>query len=138
MTENNNLSLSKQIQDKLEQLNVALVYLFGSHAENTSGPLSDLDLGVVFYDSKTARGNTLEIYSQLFDLFSKLFQTENLDIVFLERANLELRFDVVKYGKVLFSISPEFFDNFEHQTVMLHADFKPKLDNFDEAVLAHI
>lgn len=133
-----NLSFSDEVRERLEKLPVALAYLFGSHSEGTSGPLSDVDVGVVFSDPKISQGNTLELYGQLFDLFSELFDTENLDIVFLERATLELRFDVVKYGKALFSISPEFVDNFEHQTVMLYADFKPKLDNFDNAVLQHI
>lgn len=133
-----NLTFSIAEQTRLQGLGVGLVYLFGSHAEGTSGPLSDIDLGIVFADPNISRGNTLSIYSQLYDLFSNNTHSENLDIVLLERASLELRFDVVRYGKLLFFISLEFKDKFEHHTLMLYADFKPILNQFDQAVLSRI
>lgn len=117
---------------------MGIVYLFGSHVEGTAGPLSDTDIGVVFADPTVSRGNTLDVYSKLYDMFTTMLHTENLDIVFLERASLELRFDVVQHGQAVFEISPDFRDEFEHRTVMLYADFKPTLQHFDHAVLARI
>lgn len=123
---------------KLKEFKVALVYLFGSQAEGVSGKMSDIDIGVVFSDPKIASGNTLAIYNQLYDIFCVAFGSENLDIVLLERANLELNFDVVTHGKVLFEKSPDLRGDFEHRVTMLYADFKPLLDNFDKAVLSRI
>lgn len=125
-------------RQKLVDLGVGIVYLFGSHAEETAGPLSDTDIGVVFTDSTISRGNTLDVYSKLYDIFTTIFQTENLDVVFLERASLELRFDVIQHGQAIFEIGTDFRDEFEHRTVMLYADFKSTLRNFDHAVLARI
>lgn len=125
-------------RQQLVDLGVGIVYLFGSHAEGTTGPLSDIDIGVVFTDLTTSRGNTLDVYSKLYDIFTTIFQTENLDVVFLERASLELRFDVIQHGQTIFEIEPDFRDAFEHRTVMLYADFKPTLQHFDHAVLARI
>lgn len=123
---------------RLKELEVGLVYLFGSYAEGKAGKLSDVDIGIVFIDPKIAKSNTLSIYNELYDIFSDIFKTGNLDLVLLERASLELNFDAVKYGKVIFEFTPEFRDDFEHRISMLYVDFKPILNNFDKAVLERI
>ncbi len=123
---------------ELKHLKVGLVYLFGSHAEGVAGKLSDVDIGVVFSDPRVSSRDTLEVYNILFDIFSLALDTENVDIVFLERAFLELRFDVISHGKILFMESDDFRYDFEHRTTMLYADFKPVLNNFDNAVLSRL
>lgn len=133
-----NINKIKLPKDRLKKLQVGLVYLFGSYAEERAGKLSDIDIGIVFTDSRIAKGNTLSIYNELYDIFSDIFKTGNLDLVLLERASLELNFDAIKYGKVIFESSAEFKDDFEHRISMLYADFKPLLNNFDKAVLARI
>lgn len=128
-------------EDKLRELKVALVYLFGSQAEGTAGPSSDIDVGVVFADPKIARGDTLDIYNKLYDILTDVFDMSNfrtLDIVFLERASLELRFDAISHGLVLFEISSEFRADFEERTEALYRDFKPLLNEFDRAILERI
>lgn len=127
--------------DELKKLKVGLVYLFGSHAEGVAGPASDYDIGIVFTDSTIVRGNTIEIYNALYNTFSDIFDLSNfkaIDIVFLERAPLELRFDVISHGVVLFEISPEFRADFEERVEMLYRDFKPLLDEFDRTILERI
>ncbi len=124
--------------EKLQDLGIGLVYLFGSQVESASGPLSDVDIGIVCSDPATSQGNTVHLYNKLFDIFSAVFKTDNIDIVFLHRAPLELKFDVVTHGRVLFAISKDFQDQFEHHTIMLYADFKPTLDQFDQAVLSRL
>lgn len=127
--------------EQLERLGVGILYLFGSHAEGTAGPSSDIDLGVVFTDPAVVKGDTSEIYGKLFDLFSDIFDLsnfKNIDIVFLERAGLELRFDVISHGIVLFEISSEFRLEFEERTMALYRDFKPLLNFFNQAVLERI
>lgn len=127
--------------DKLKELNVGLVYLFGSEADGTAGPLSDVDIGVVFTDPKIARGNTLEIYNELYNILTDHFDMSNfrnMDIVFLERASLELNFDVIAHGIPLFEISQDFRMNFEERIATLYRDFLPILKANNDAVLAKI
>lgn len=124
--------------EKLRNLGVGVVYLFGSHAEGVAGSLSDIDIGVVFCDPRIAQGNTTELYGRLYDVFSEAFGSENLDIVFLERATLELRFDAISHGRTLYETSEDFRRDFEHCAVMLYADFKPLLRNFDRATLSRV
>ncbi len=127
--------VSKQ---RLEKLGVGLAYLFGSRAEGVAGPLSDTDIGIVFADPRLARGDTRAVYNTLYDLFSPALGSGNIDVVFLERAGLELCFDVITHGKIIFSVSDEFRENFEHRIAMLYADFRPILENFNRATLARV
>ncbi len=127
--------------DKLKKLKVGLVYLFGSRAEGTAGPSSDYDIGVVFTDPTIVRGDTTGVYNILFDIFSgvlDLSDFRSVDIVFLERASLELRFDAIRHGVVLFEISSEFRAEFEERVSMLYRDFRPLLDEFNRAILERV
>lgn len=128
-------------KQKLEELGVAAVYLFGSRAEGVAGELSDFDVAVLFSDPLIARSDTNELYNKLYDVFSDIFNTsgfKNIDIVFLERAPLELQFDVIRHGKVLCEISRDARIDFEHRAAMLYFDFKPLLEDFNKQVLAKI
>ena len=127
--------------EKFKSLGVGLVYLFGSEAEGVSGVASDIDIGVVFTDPKIALGNTIEIYQALYSLLTDVFDMSNfkdMDIIFLERASLELRFDAVSHGVPLFEISTDFRMDFEERTAALYRDFKPLLKEFNRAVLEKV
>jgi len=105
-----------------------------------AGKLSDIDIGVVFEGGQSPK-DSREIYNKLYDLFTDVFDMREykvMDIVFLDRASLELRFDVISHGKVLYESSTEVREDFEHRTAMLYMDFKPILNNFDRAVLDRV
>lgn len=126
---------------KLKDLNVGLVYLFGSQVEGASGPASDFDIGIVFVNQDVARGDTTETYNALYDIFSEVLDLSNfrsVDMVFLERTSLELRFNAISHGVLLFEISSEFRLNFEERTEALYRDFRPLLKEFNKAVLEKI
>lgn len=130
-------NLSNRIKHKLSELGVSLVYVFGSYAEETNRPDSDVDIGVVF-QKQPDQGLISKKYGGLYDIFTDVFAGKKVDIVFLERANLELRFDVISHGLLIFESSTgEHFD-FEEKTSLLYADFKPILKMFDEAVFNRI
>lgn len=130
--------LTSEQQRKLQSLGVLAVYLFGSHAEGRSHPLSDLDLGIVL-DTKQPYGENLNpVYEALYDLFTDVFPDRPTDIVFLQRAGLEIAIDAIFYGEVLFEASAEKRVQFEEGIMLLYADFKPVLDQFDAAVLGRI
>lgn len=127
--------------EKLKNLQVGLVYLFGSYAEGVAGSGSDIDVGVVMTDKVLVKGSITEIYNNLFDIFTDVFDMSNfktIDIVFLDRAPLELCFDVISHGIVLHKISPEFRMDFEDHTEALYRDFYPILQEFNRAILARI
>jgi uncharacterized protein len=131
------MDLPKLPKEKLQELKVGIVYLFGSQAEGTAGELSDIDVGIVFESGYSPR-DSREVYQSLYDLLTDVFDMakyKDIDIVFLDRASLELRFDVIRHGKVLYESSDDFRDEFEHHTTMLYMDFKPILNSFNKAIL---
>ena len=131
------LTLQESTNQKLHELGVRLVYLFGSYAEGMEMPHSDVDVGVVF--RRVPRQDRVgETYQALYDLFTDVFPGKKLDIVFLQNAGLELRFDVIGHGKLLFeATSGEHYDFEEHTTIM-YADFKPILNEMNNAILQRI
>lgn len=119
----------------LKNIKIGVVYLFGSQAEGFGGPLSDIDLGIIFQDSAIVYSNTNEMYTKLYRFFTDLFPGQRVDIVFLQRAGLELRFDAIAYGIVLFENSSDFRLEFEEKTTNLYLDFKPLLREFNQALI---
>lgn len=127
--------------DKLIKMGIGLIYLFGSRAEGVAGPGSDIDVGIVCIEPKMARGNITETYNALYDILCAVFDMSNfrtIDIVFLQRAPLELQFDAVSHGRVLFEILPDFRLDFEERISALYRDFKPILAENNKAVLQRI
>lgn len=128
------LRLPKQ---KLKELGVGLVYLFGSQAEELETPLSDIDIGIVFLNHSGFEdaSRRKKIYSQLLDLFAQLYLPtfdKNLDIVFLEQTPISLQFSVICEGKLLYEFSPEFRANYEERVVDEYLDFVPIISYFEQ------
>ena len=121
---------------KLKSLGVTALYLFGSRAQNRELPLSDYDYAVLM-DGNHLKGD--DVYFKLYDLLSEISprtkENDVIDIVFLRNAPLELRFHVVRYGKVLFETNQNKRLDFESQTVLLYCDYRPLLDHFDRQIL---
>lgn len=129
--------LSKSQKHELKALGVKLVYLFGSSAENYRQPKSDVDVGVVMEENRMD-SDFNKLYNRLYDIFTDLFPGQKLDLVFLQRAGLELNFDVISHGRVIFESPKTDRFAFEEKILLLYADFKPMLKNFDRAIISRI
>lgn len=132
------IKLSKTDKDKLTALQVQALYLFGSRAQGLEGPLSDYDFGVLMPREGHKRGGKL--YDALYDIIAPLcprtLENDIIDIVFVRDAPLELRFHIIRYGKMLFDANPRERGRFEDITTMLYCDYRPILDMFDKTILA--
>ncbi len=127
------------MQEQLRSLGVQALYLFGSRAQGTQGPLSDFDFAVLMDDAHQ-RGDAT--YDRLYDLLTPLchrtLENDVIDIVFLRNAPLELRFHVIRYGTLLYDGVPKKRAHFEEETVLAYCDYRPLLDMFDRAILTRI
>lgn len=130
-------SLNKETVSKLEELNIGIVYLFGSLILGIEREDSDIDIGIVFLDNRMLE-KSLEVYNTLYEIFSQVFPKKELDIVFLDKAPLTLRFEVVNSGKILYTISEEFCLNYKERVVKEYIDFKPLLEEQDRSLLERI
>ena len=126
-----------QIQ-KLQELHVKLTYIFGSYAESTTHVFSDIDIGVVFLNNVVIESDLGKIYNELYNIFTDIFPDKTIDIVFLQKAGLELCFDVICHGVILYEASPDARFEFEENINILYADFKPLLYEFNRVILDRI
>ncbi len=132
---------SKQEQDKLRQLTVSAVILFGSRAQETQTEKSDFDIGILVSDTKILFNHEerKNLYDALYELLSPIIETvATIDVVFLQTAPAELQAHVMKYGKALFEIAPNIFANYKARVMLLYADFAPLRAIFHRGVLSQI
>ena len=130
--------INKSQIKRLKDSGVSLVYIFGSYAEGKSLPLSDIDVGVIFTDESKMKEDIGRIYNGLYDIFTDVFPGRNIDIVFLQNAPLELRFDAVSHGKILYESTREERLDFEEKTTLFYADFKPILKEINQVILNRV
>lgn len=64
---------------------VELAYLFGSTAEGTEGPLSDIDIGV-YLSSKLTKGERIEKRLELMGELSTLLKNDHVDLLVMNDA----------------------------------------------------
>lgn len=80
---------------------IRAVYLFGSYADGTARPDSDLDLGIL--------PRTPAFHQRLLDLLADLTEAgfDRVDIVWLDEADLTLRYEIVRRNHPLYT-APDF------------------------------
>lgn len=137
----NKITFTKEEQDQLQKQGVAALVLFGSHAQNYAGPMSDVDIGVlverrsILYD----RAKRNELYNMLYDLLSaKIKKLIDIDIVFLREAPQELQMHAARYGIVLIEPHQNTFVQFREEVFEQYADFAPLRAVFHQQILARI
>ncbi|MGC8930936.1 type VII toxin-antitoxin system MntA family adenylyltransferase antitoxin [Dictyoglomus turgidum] len=134
------MDLPIDIKKKLKELNIGIIYLFGSTVLGIAKEHSDIDIGVVFIDPSVLEDVrlSLEIYNTLYGIFSTLFPKKEIDIVFLDKVPLTLKFEVVNSGEILYSISKDFLTNYKERVVKEYIDFKPLMDEQDKILLKRL
>lgn len=85
-------------KDRLvNKYNIELIYIFGSYATNKNNENSDLDIAV-YLGGKPDAFIRLEILDELVGIFRR----EDIDLVILNKVNIVLQFQVIKYGEVVY------------------------------------
>ena len=95
-------SLKKLFQSKSQ---IKLVYLFGSQACKTSGPLSDYDFA--FYIDEKDKKKLFDLKLNLISKLSQLLKSDKIDVVILNMVESpELKYNIIKDGKLIFEREP--------------------------------
>jgi len=125
-------AFSAKDEGKLARLGVKLLVLFGSQAQKTAKPTSDIDVLVFGPDNKN-------VYDQIYDLLEeKIKRLVDIDIVFSSQAPLELLNHASQYGRVIYSQKPEDFADFRQKVMLDYSDFVPYRQIFQQATLQRI
>lgn len=137
------------MKSKLKKLGVGIVYLIGSRATGNQRINSDFDFAVVMKDMKKISKGTLEMYNELYDIFSDAIPKIHvdlpfpdnmieLDIVFLHTAPLYYAMEAVQRGKILFETSASFRADFEQKTILEYTDMEPFIRNHGNIILQNL
>lgn len=92
----------RQLNKILKENNIVLAYIFGSFTQDKTGPLSDLDIAILF--SKEVSEN--EYFNRELKLSSRmgsLFKINRVDVINLKTVNSPLlKHNAVFEGKIIF------------------------------------
>lgn len=113
-----------------QQQDVEFAVLFGSLAQCRVNLFSDIDIGVCFKEGK----DILALGQRQIELtcsVMRLCQMNNVDIVVLNTANPFLKFQVVKYGRMLYAHDEKVFFRFKASALAQYQDIKPMYDLYD-------
>ena len=103
---------------------VILAYLFGSQAEGTAGPLSDVDIAVLL-GPEVPRERWGDVQIDLIGDLTSLFHRNDVDVVILNRATPLLAWEVVRYGQRIYEPDPGVRVDFETAAFRRYVDTKP-------------
>jgi len=124
------------LRDHLETIfspipEVCLVYLFGSQVSGKVGPMSDYDLGVLVDDGVDEN----HVLAMLAHEIGKKLEREQIDIVPLKRAPVELSYAIISQGVCVYQRDVVTRVEFEARIMSLHGDYLPVLRAQREDIL---
>lgn len=103
----------------VEEFDISLIYIFGSYAKGNNRKDSDIDIALLL-NGEIDPYTKLNILGALVDIF----KTENIDLVILNDVNEVLRFQVIKYGKLIYMESQLSKVLFETRTMSEYMDME--------------
>jgi predicted nucleotidyltransferase len=120
---------------ELERLTAALragpplrfAMLFGSVAEGTDRPTSDIDVGIFPEDPALSLQDELSLQTELARSCGR-----SVDLVRLDRASTLVRWQVVRHGGVLLEVIPFAAQRFIADSVADYLDFAPAFEQAAE------
>lgn len=130
------------MEDKVKKLaavlkseeNVLVAYLFGSHARGLETSKSDIDIAVLLSE---VPDKALEYYLHLERRLAEVLEND-IDLVFLNDAPPLLKYQVIKYGRLLFSKDERVRVMFEVKSLCEYLDFSRVLKRYDECFMRRV
>jgi predicted nucleotidyltransferase len=130
------------VRDRLPRLSerfagdgrIVALYLFGSFARGTEGPLSDLDIALLLGPEVPTADYPRLAIDYLAEI-TRTLGTDEVSFALLNESPLVLRYEVIRSGRVLLDRRPADRLAFEVCTQDEYLDFKPVLDAYDDALL---
>jgi predicted nucleotidyltransferase len=125
-----NSSLPENIADLLptafeylrSEEDILFAYLFGSLVGRKVSPLSDVDIAVYLAEKVSLAENKLGILGNL----ANILQTDEIDLVVLNRAPLTLKMKILQNKKVIVDKVPFLRHRYESLTMRQYFDFSYK------------
>lgn len=106
---------------------VGLAYLFGSQARGTMGPLSDIDIAVLFA-KKVKKDNYFDKRIKIASEIDRILKTYKTEVICLNEATPFLKHRVVYRGVPIYVSNLKLQRNFELQVLQEYEDFNYHLE----------
>jgi predicted nucleotidyltransferase len=116
---------------------VRLAYLFGSQATRRTHPSSDIDVAVLLDESLTLDERFAERL-QLLDDLSRIFGTDQVDLVMLNEASPLLAYETLRHGVLLYCVDAQTRIEFQVRTLRAYEDTIPLRRILSEAMVARL
>ncbi len=121
------IKLIKRIETEIKQLNffeeLQLAILFGSRAREEEKVDSDLDLAFLLKPEFFEKINVIDYRINLINYFSELTGIES-DIIFLNSAKPLLKFQILKYGELIYVNDDFDYARYFSKSLREYFDFK--------------
>jgi predicted nucleotidyltransferase len=114
----------KALKEVFERQEVMLAYLFGSHARGDAGPLSDIDVAMLF-GSGVPEDQRLRRVLQLIGELGSVFGQDDVYVVDLAEASPLLRHRVYRDGRLLYCRNEVVQVQFETKALRDYIDTEP-------------
>ena len=98
---------------------IHFAYLFGGFARKKLTPLSDVDIAVYLSENTDLAEQKLEIFGRLMDIL----QTDEVDLVVLNRAPLPLKMRILEEREIIVDNTPFLRHRHESLTMREYFDF---------------
>lgn len=102
---------------------VELAYLFGSKAEDHSGPLSDINIGV-YLSSRLTNRERIEKRLELTAELANLLKTARIDFVVMNDSSPVINFEIIKPNMPVFIRDEDFKIGLEQEIMSRYLDRK--------------
>ncbi len=120
-----------------EDKDIVALYAFGSLAESSLKPLSDLDFGILLSDSLDKQ-ERIHKSINLIGILNETLKTDEVDLVILNNDPLRFTYRILKTGKLIYCRDQNRLVDFIEKTKKLYPDFKPVRDQFNRVFLEGI
>lgn len=128
-------ALSQRLQALFsEEASVRLAYVFGSQVSGKTGPLSDLDVGVLVTDS--CLDDPMACRARLAHKVRSCADLDEVDLVLLNQTPIELAYHVIADGERVYEATRGTRVEYEAYVLGRYGDFLPTLRAQREQILS--
>lgn len=121
------LNINKLIDIFKEYPYIASAYLFGSAAKGKAGPMSDVDIALLYKENAPEGRELIHAEDYLSYRIAKTLGVKEVDLVNLREQGLVFQHNVIRSGKLIYDADPSFRIRFLTRLISNFCDFEPTL-----------
>lgn len=121
------LNINKLIDIFKEYPYIASAYLFGSAAKGKAGPMSDVDIALLYKENAPEGRELIHAEDYLSYRIAKTLGVKEVDLVNLKEQGLVFQHNVIRSGKLIYDADPSFRIRFLTRLISNFCDFEPTL-----------